>query len=90
MLDTANAVADDTTVEGRILEYLASQSAPVDLNQSPDQILLLESGALDSLGVVQLTMLLADRYDIEIDDDDFVPENFESVSSLAKFVKSKL
>ena len=90
MLDTANAVTNETTVESRIVEYLESQSAPVDLAQSPDQILLLESGALDSLGVVQLTMLLADEYDIEIDDDDFVPENFESVASLANFVKAKL
>lgn len=50
---------------------------------------LLESGILDSLGILQLVTFLSDEFGIEVTDDDFVAENFETVGSLAQFVARK-
>ena len=44
---------------------------------------------LDSLGVVELAAALEDRFDIQIDDDDFSGEIFETVGSLTEFVAQK-
>ena len=51
--------------------------------------MLLESGILDSLGVVQLMTFLSETRNVEIGDEDFTLENFETVGSLARFVAAK-
>jgi acyl carrier protein len=50
---------------------------------------LLESGILDSVGVLDLIGELESRFNITIADDDLVPEHFRSVASLAAFVQAK-
>ncbi len=44
---------------------------------------------LDSLAVVELATALEDRFDVEIDDDAFSAEVFETVGSLAAFIDSR-
>lgn len=41
---------------------------------------------LDSLAVVELAAALEEKFDFEIDDEDFTGEVFETLGSLAKFV----
>lgn len=50
---------------------------------------LLNSGALDSLGILELMMFLSDKMEIELEEEDFVPENLETVGSLVRFVIKK-
>ena len=50
---------------------------------------LIESGAVDSLGILEIVSFLGEQYSIEIGDEDFLPENFESLSALTNFVVTK-
>jgi acyl carrier protein len=50
---------------------------------------LLNSEILDSIGILELMMFLAERFDVEVEDLDFHPANFETVSHLAAFVSQK-
>lgn len=50
---------------------------------------LLSSGVLDSLSVVELMTFVGDELGFEIDDDDFTPENFETVASLVRLIEQK-
>ena len=50
---------------------------------------LLDSGVIDSLGILELVDFLTAEFDIPIDDDDLTPENFDSIRSLVAFVESK-
>lgn len=50
---------------------------------------LLESGIIDSLGVLEVVSHLVEHYGIEINDDDLMPENFNSVQSIAGFIQLK-
>lgn len=51
---------------------------------------LLDAGVIDSTGVLELVSFLEKTYRIQIDDEDLVPENLDSISSIAQFVKRKL
>ncbi len=51
---------------------------------------LLEGGLLDSLGVLQLTLFLGEHFGVEIEDTDFVPENFETIGDVARLIQRKL
>lgn len=50
---------------------------------------LLETGAIDSLGLLDLMSHLGDAFGIAIEDADFTPEHFETVATLARFVAMK-
>jgi acyl carrier protein len=41
---------------------------------------------LDSVGFVELRVLCEQRFNIEIDDDDYTPENFTSIRLLADLI----
>jgi acyl carrier protein len=47
---------------------------------------LLGSGAIDSLGILELMTFLGERFDIAIEDSDFDSENLASLASLVRFV----
>jgi acyl carrier protein len=55
----------------------------------PDEDLLVR-GIIDSLGIIRLTVSLEKTFDIKIADEDLVPENFQSLNALVKFVEQKL
>ena len=50
---------------------------------------LLAREVLDSMGIFQLVAFLEHDFGILIDDEDLVPENFESIGSIARFVGAK-
>jgi acyl carrier protein len=50
---------------------------------------LLEKQVVDSLDMIRLISLLEDEFDVEIDDRDVVPSNFESIGRIAALVESK-
>lgn len=50
---------------------------------------LLDSGLVDSAGIFELVGFIERTFDVEIDDTDIIPENFETVNSLAAFIRSK-
>ena len=49
----------------------------------------LKKGFIDSTGVIELISFLQDQYGITIDDNEIIPENLDSISSLCRFVKQK-
>lgn len=48
---------------------------------------LIETGALDSLGFLELMMFLSEKFGIELTDDDFDPTNLETPGSIIAFVR---
>lgn len=88
MLDVAEVPREAIATE--IVGFLKEQSIPLDEAAAPADIPLLEGDALDSLGIVQLTMFLGETYDIAIEEEDFAAENFATVGTLADLIKVKL
>ena len=50
---------------------------------------LLESGIIDSLGIMEIVNFLVEEKAVEIDEDDLVPENFDSVTHIAQLVRKR-
>lgn len=50
---------------------------------------LIEVGAIDSTGVLELIEYLESRYELEIPDADVLPENLDSIENIARYVMSK-
>jgi acyl carrier protein len=50
---------------------------------------LVERGIIDSTGVLELTSFLEHQYGISVSDEELVPENLDSITSLIRFIRSK-
>ncbi len=57
---------------------------------TPDTPLLGSMPELDSLAVVEIVTSLEERFDFQIDDDDFDGDAFETVGTLTEFVERQL
>lgn len=51
---------------------------------------LLETGVIDSTGVLELVAFIEETYEIKIDDEEIVPENLDSIANITLFVTQKL
>ena len=50
----------------------------------------LESGLIDSTGVLELVMFLEEKFRVKVADEEMLPENLDSVTAIAAFVTRKL
>lgn len=51
---------------------------------------LLMAGIIDSLKMMDLIGYLEKKFDIKIDDDELMPENFDSIEAICMFVREKM
>ena len=51
---------------------------------------LMRSGAVDSLGILDLVAFMESEFDFELTDDELQEENFDCIASLATLVESKV
>ena len=54
-----------------------------------DSASLLELGIIDSTGVLELVGFLEEKYGLQVDDSELVPDNLDSVENLEKYVQRK-
>jgi len=50
---------------------------------------LLEKGIIDSTGVLELVAYLEETYEIQVEDEELVPENLDSVANVTSYILSK-
>jgi len=50
---------------------------------------LLESGIMDSLGVLDLVAFIESEFGLTVSDEDLSPENFRSIENVARFAESR-
>ena len=55
----------------------------------PDDTSFLEGGIVDSTNVLELVMFVEDKFGFKVEDQDIVPDNFDSVTKLSAFVRRR-
>jgi acyl carrier protein len=50
---------------------------------------LLDNGVIDSTGVLELVSFVQDRFDIEIESDEIIPANLDSIHNLVEYIGRK-
>lgn len=50
---------------------------------------LLESGAVDSLGILEIVSFLEDQFQLEVQDEELTSANLDSINKIAAFVERK-
>jgi acyl carrier protein len=80
----------DAQIRADLTEFIVTNYLFGDVTQAPrDDTSLVEEGIVDSTGILELIEYLEYHFDIEVSEDETVPENLGSISSLTSFVMSK-
>ena len=72
-----------------IRTYLIERGTSDQVRDLSDDESLLEAGVIDSMSMVDLIAHLEKTYGIVIDEDDMVPENFDSLKAITAYVGCK-
>ena len=78
------------TIEEQVQTYIVENFMFGDEEDLETSQSLLESGVVDSTGVMELVLFVEETFGVKVDDNDLVPENLDTIESIARFVKSKL
>ncbi|HEY2547621.1 MAG TPA: phosphopantetheine-binding protein [Candidatus Acidoferrum sp.] len=73
----------------KIREFILEKFPLARKQQLKNSDALLESGILDSLGILDLVNYIEQQFSIGVSDDELIPENFQTVDRIAAFVESK-
>jgi acyl carrier protein len=77
----------ETLIRGYILENFLFTT---DNGQLQDNASFLEEGIVDSTGVLELVMFVEETFSITVEDEEILPENFDSVQKLARYARLKM
>jgi acyl carrier protein len=72
-----------------IRQFIADRFLFGDDKKLGDDDSLLEAGIIDSTGILELINHLEERYGIKVNDDELVPENLDTIASIAAFLGKK-
>lgn len=77
--------------EAQVRSFIDENFPPAIPGEAPAADLsLLESGVIDSMGVLLLVTWLEQDFGFVVDDDEVVPENLDSIAAIGAFVARKL
>jgi acyl carrier protein len=61
-----------------------------DVSDLADTDSLLENGVMDSTGILELVAFLESDFSLQMSDAEIVPDNLDSIASIAGYVERKL
>jgi acyl carrier protein len=77
------------TAEDRIRDFVRKHFPLAVKNGIKPNEKWLESGMIDSLGILDLVHFLEEEFSLHITDDELMPEYFESLEAVTEFVRKK-
>lgn len=79
----------DQTVADQVRRFIAETILFSDDGFSySDDASFLDEGIIDSTGVVELVLFVEETYNFQVSDDDIVPDNFDTVNSLVRYIET--
>jgi acyl carrier protein len=76
----------ETQIRSYILESFLYTS---DVSKLRNDDSFLEEGILDSTGILELLMFVEETFGVQVDDEEVIPENFDSVDRLMRYILQK-
>lgn len=74
-------------IKDKVIEIMKEVKPSRDLNGLSD---IVEGGYIDSFELMTLISIISNEFNIEIEVDDIVPENFNSLDGITSMVESKI
>jgi acyl carrier protein len=81
----------ETEVKDQLRDFISTSYLFGDVTRMPrDDDSLIESGIVDSTGILELIEFLEENFGIQVSETETVPENLGSIAGLTRFVSAKV
>jgi acyl carrier protein len=77
-------------IKQQVRAFITSNFYVADPETLADDASLLDQGIIDSTGVLEIIMFLEDTFGFKVADSEMVPENLDSIVSIAAYVTRKI
>ncbi len=77
------------SVRERVRDFIVSNFFVANPSSLLDTSSLLDEGIVDSTGVLEVVAFLEAEFGIHLSDEELLPENLDSIASIASFVSRK-
>ncbi len=81
---------ESVEIVGTVRSFVVENFLFGDDSRLQDETKFLESGIIDSTGVLELIAYLESTFGIHVEDDEIVPDNLNSLSSVCRYLERKL
>jgi acyl carrier protein len=89
-VNRGESVPPTQSIEERIREFIIKQFPLAKKQEFEASQNWLESGLIDSLGILDVVHFLETDFSVQISDDELLPENFQSLEAVCAFVRRKI
>jgi acyl carrier protein len=73
-------------IKNFIIKDIVTDSEKINLSYEDS---LIEAGVIDSLGIMKMLAFLDDEFHVIIEDQDVIPENFETINTISSYIEKK-
>ena len=91
MADETVSVLSVDFIKQQIVEFIGANflydGAMLDLGDGDS---LVENGIVDQTGIIELVLFVEDTYNFQVPESDLTPENFDTISAIARYVSQRL
>lgn len=84
-------MSETTSIETQIRNYILENFLYTsDQGKLKNTDSFLEDGIVDSTGILELLMFVEETFGIHVEDEEVLPENFDSVERLKRYIQMKM
>jgi acyl carrier protein len=81
--------SEPQTDSASIKAFIRSELIYDDEKDFDEDTNLIERGIVDSMSLVRLISFIEENYDIQVQDEDIVPEHFSSLNKISSFIAER-
>ena len=74
----------------QIREFIIENFLFGNANGLKDETSFLEEGIIDSTGVLELVTFLEEKFEIQVADEELIPENLDSINNVTTYLERKI
>jgi acyl carrier protein len=76
-------------IKHQVRQFVLSNFYVADPAGLRDEVSLLDSGVVDSTGVLEVISFLESTYHLTVEESEMVPDNLDSIRSISEYVERK-
>lgn len=76
-------------IKTQVRQFVLSNFYVADPASLRDEVSLLDSGVVDSTGVMEVIAFLENTYQLTVEESEMVPDNLDSIRSISDYVQRK-
>ena len=76
--------------KGKIRSFIVDNFLFGDDDGLDDQISFLDSGIVDSMGILEIVNFINEEFQVTVADIELLPENLDSIDNIANYLSNKL